>query len=177
MGSNPYPQEPPKKGWATWIIVGVLGCVALPVVVAILGIVAAIAIPSFLRARIAANEAQNLADVRTLISAETTYQSTGGRYGTLECLEAPSSCLKSYSGAKLLDPESARTERGGYRRTFDLSPDGEGFTYLAVPLEADKTGRRAFCGDGTGIVCETSGSQPRTRRGRCEVDSSCTPVR
>jgi type II secretory pathway pseudopilin PulG len=179
MGSSPYPAEPPKKkGGATWIIVGVLGCLGLLVLVAIVGIVAAIAIPSLLKARISANEAQNIGDIRSMISAQVVYQTESGRYGSLECLQAPASCLKSYSGPSLLSPEMAQTEKGGYRRTFELTPDGEGFTYVAVPITPTSTGVRAFCGDGTGVICvSASGARPNTSGGRCQLDATCMPLR
>ena len=50
--------------------------IELLIVVAIIGIIAAIAIPSLLRARVSANEAQTIGDTRTAISAEHTYAST-----------------------------------------------------------------------------------------------------
>ena len=49
--------------------------IELLIVVAIIGIIAAIAIPSLLRARVSANEAQTIGDTRTAISAEHTYAS------------------------------------------------------------------------------------------------------
>jgi type II secretory pathway pseudopilin PulG len=176
MGSSPYPQEPPKKGGKTWIIALVVGCVAIPIGIAVLGIIAAIAIPSFLRARISANESQNIGDIRALISAEVVYQSQSGRFGTPECLHAPSTCIKGYSGAAFVDTAALAMERSGYRRTFELSPDGESFTYVVEPMKAGQTGVRSFCGDSTGIICETKGARPSTSRGRCEVDATCTPL-
>ncbi|HXY38472.1 MAG TPA: prepilin-type N-terminal cleavage/methylation domain-containing protein, partial [Vicinamibacteria bacterium] len=49
--------------------------IELLIVVAIIGIIAAIAIPSLLRARISANEAATIGDTRTVISAQAAYQS------------------------------------------------------------------------------------------------------
>ena len=64
--------------------------IELLIVVAIIGIIAAIAIPSLLRARVTANESATIGDIRTVISAEAAYHaSTGGYYGTPECLGAP----------------------------------------------------------------------------------------
>ena len=55
-----------------------------------LGIVAAIAIPSFLRARVSSNEAAALGDVREVIMAEARYQkANAGYFDRLECLAAP----------------------------------------------------------------------------------------
>ena len=49
--------------------------IELLIVVAIIGIIAAIAIPSLLRARVSANESATIGDIRTVISAEAAYHS------------------------------------------------------------------------------------------------------
>src|SRR6187401_1480318 len=67
--------------------------IELLIVVAIIGIIAAIAIPSLLRARVSANEAAAIGDTRTVISAEAAYQSANsGFYGQLTCMATPSGC-------------------------------------------------------------------------------------
>ena len=64
--------------------------IELLIVVAIIGIIAAIAIPSLLRARVSANESATIGDIRTLISAQAAYHAAnGGFYGPLTCLVAP----------------------------------------------------------------------------------------
>src|SRR6476660_3593705 len=76
--------------------------IELLIVVAIIGIIAAIAIPSLLRARVSANESAPIGDARTLISSEADFQSAApGYYGTLTCLSVPSStgCITGYSSA------------------------------------------------------------------------------
>ena len=52
--------------------------IELLIVVAIIGIIAAIAIPSLLRARVSANESATIGDIRTVISAQAAYQSANG---------------------------------------------------------------------------------------------------
>src|SRR5213083_2640062 len=67
--------------------------IELLIVVAIIGIIAAIAIPSLLRARIAANEAGAIGDSRTVSSAEVAYSSSNaGCFGALACLNVPTGC-------------------------------------------------------------------------------------
>jgi type IV pilus assembly protein PilA len=63
--------------------------IELLIVVAIIGIIAAIAIPNLLASRKAANESSALGTLRTIISAEATYQSTvgNGKYGDLAALD------------------------------------------------------------------------------------------
>src|SRR5436309_13236167 len=65
-----------------------LSLVQLFIVVAIIGIIAAIAIPNLLASRRAANEGSAQQSLRTISSAEATYQSTagGGSYGTMNDL-------------------------------------------------------------------------------------------
>ena len=95
--ANRKPQVYGGQGFA----IGGIAASALSLLVAIplAGIVAAIAIPSLLRARVAANETATLADIRTVITAETRYQAVNRRcFGPLECLAAPATCLPAYSG-------------------------------------------------------------------------------
>ncbi len=65
--------------------------IELLIVVAIIGIIAAIAIPSLLRARVSANESATIGDIRTVISAQAAYQSANGDWydGNLVCLNDP----------------------------------------------------------------------------------------
>src|SRR2546427_8952215 len=78
--------------------------IELLIVVAIIGIIAAIAIPSLLRARISANESATIGDTRTVISAEAAYQSAAsGFYGNLTCLSVPAPCITGYVGPTFLD--------------------------------------------------------------------------
>ena len=64
--------------------------IELLIVVAVIGVLAAIAIPSLLASRRAANEGSAVSSLRILCSAEATYQSTGGggSYGNLASLNA-----------------------------------------------------------------------------------------
>src|SRR5437773_8420562 len=76
--------------------------IELLIVVAIIGIIAAIAIPSLLRARISANESATIGDIRTVVSAEAAFQSSNsGFYGSLSCLNKPSdaACIANYNAA------------------------------------------------------------------------------
>ena len=74
--------------------------IELLIVVAIIGIIAAIAIPSLLRARVSANESATLGDIRPLISAQAAYQSANAGFyeGACSCLTLPSdpACIPSY---------------------------------------------------------------------------------
>jgi prepilin-type N-terminal cleavage/methylation domain-containing protein len=144
--------------------------IELLIVVAIIGIIAAIAIPSLLRARVSANESATVGDIRTVISAEAAYHSAaGGNYGTLACLLVPSGagCIPNYppTGPTFIDSLIASmTSKSGYARTMDESavvPAGLAcYVYHATPLSPGQTGVRGLAGDCSGRVCITLDGTP-----------------
>ena len=94
-------------------------------VVAVAGMVAAIVIPAFVRARVAANESATVGDIHTLMSAQAAYRSANvGFYdGNLDCLVDPDAgfCIPSYptSAPSFLDSMLASLQsKAGYNRTF-----------------------------------------------------------
>jgi prepilin-type N-terminal cleavage/methylation domain-containing protein len=144
--------------------------IELLIVVAIIGIIAAIAIPSLLRARVSANEAAAIGDTRTVISGEAAYQSANsGFYGNLTCLATPSGCIPAYAGPTFLDSSlagSVTNVKQGYSRSWFESPATAGtagltgpvdtFCYASQPAVANKTGVRSFGGDSSGVVGQTN---------------------
>jgi uncharacterized membrane protein YhaH (DUF805 family) len=176
----------------------VLAIVAAVLVVGVFGVglVAAIAIPSLLRARVAANESATIGDIRTVISAQAAYQSANGGYydANLECLASPATgCVPGYpaEGPTFLDPALAsRQAKSGYARRFDpgamIAVDAslssqtsvESWAYVAVPVAPGQTGVRSFCGDSSGRICfRPDGGGIPTEGGQCPVDSGgCTPL-
>ena len=139
--------------------------IELLIVVAIIGIIAAIAIPSLMRARVNANEAAVIGDTRSVLSSEAAYHSANsGFYGNITCLATPSSCITGYSTAAptFLDPSVAGSTtlvKEGYTRSWFESPAASGpgpgsldvYCYQATPTVANKTGVRSFGGDSSGI--------------------------
>jgi len=124
------------------------------------GLVAALAIPSLMRARTSANEAATIGDIRTVISAQAAYEASTQGYGELACLSAPATCVKGYTGPAFLDAELASLkDKNGYKRVFQAGKPGprprsfQTYAYAATPLEAGKAGTRSFCGDSTGRIC------------------------
>ncbi len=84
--------------------------IELLIVVAIIGIIAAIAIPSLLRARVSANEAGTIGDIRSVISAQAAFQSAAnGWYAPINCLNLPAGCILGYptNAPTFLDPSLA----------------------------------------------------------------------
>jgi uncharacterized membrane protein YhaH (DUF805 family)/type II secretory pathway pseudopilin PulG len=154
-------------------VVVVLIVALVLVVPMMIGIVAAIAIPSLLRARVAANEAAAIGNVRTVIAAQAAYQyANQGFYdGRWECLSGPQTCIPDYTGPTFVDAAFLSGPRSGYIHELHggapaaaakgISPSStDAFAVTAYPVEAGKTGVRAFCGDSTGRVCAiASGSR------------------
>ena len=159
------PQEYGGKGLAiAGIVLSALSIVVMPLVI---GIIAAIAIPTLLRARVSANETAAIADVRAMASAEAAYRAAnGGYFDVPQCLADPSGCIPGYVGSSLVDPSLARLEATqGYRRWFHPGPVAlrrsakvsasslTSFTFGLSPLARGQTGVRSFCTDATGRVC------------------------
>jgi type IV pilus assembly protein PilA len=153
--------------------------IELLIVVAIIGIIAAIAIPSLLRARISANESGSIGDSRTVGSAEVAYHSTSlGAYGEISCLATPSSaaCLVNYAPTNptFLDPAIAAgpiINKSGYKRSFTGGPptttpaaNGAGnygsYCYESIPIAIGQTGVRSFGIDGSATICQDMTSAP-----------------
>jgi protein TonB len=146
------------------------------------GMLAAVAIPSLLRARVSANESAAIGDIRMVISAQATFAAIGnGSYGDLTCLAEPKSCIAGYEGPPFLDAFFSATERSGYRRAFHPGPSAgvakhhQSYAYTAVPLSSGQTGVRSFCGDASGLVCfEATGAEIVPQAGACP--QSCLPL-
>jgi prepilin-type N-terminal cleavage/methylation domain-containing protein len=141
--------------------------IELLIVVAIIGVIAAIAVPALLRARVSANESAAIGDTRTVISAEATYHgASSGYYGTITCLSQPSSCLPAYSGPSFLDPvigAPGTIVKQGYQRVWTQTPDASGppgsvesYCYQSLPARPGRTGVRSFGGDSSGSIVQNN---------------------
>jgi type IV pilus assembly protein PilA len=116
--------------------------IELLIVVAIILIIAAIAIPNLLRARIAANESSAVASIRTINTAMISYNSsypTVGFASTLATLggSCTGATLPTSTSACLIDSTLAGGTKSGY--TY-----GSYYAY-ANPLTSNSTGVRSFC--------------------------------
>jgi prepilin-type N-terminal cleavage/methylation domain-containing protein len=158
--------------------------IELLIVVAIIGIIAAIAIPSLLRARVSANESATIGDIRTVISAQAAFQSANGGWyaGIFTCLNNPmagNQCIPNYpaNAPTFLDSAVASlVAKSGYARSFgpgatpaplatNISGTGSvsSYAYVASPVNQGQTGVRGFGGDSSGILCfSTTGAAPAT---------------
>ncbi len=160
-----------RLGQGSGVMVALVAVVVLLLGVASVGIIAAIAIPSLLRARVSANESAAIGDLRTVVSAQAAYASVnGGLPDTFECLAAPARCIPAYpeTGPHFLDATFSTPTRHGYSFRFvpgaaaspEQAPGGKvspssltAFAYIAEPVVAGQTGVRAFCAEASGTVC------------------------
>jgi type IV pilus assembly protein PilA len=150
--------------------------IELLIVVAIILIIAAIAIPNLLRSRIAANESSAVGSVRTITTAQVTYSSTYGTgYTTRAQLGGLAGCTAAPATACLLDPVLTAGTKSGY--VVNTNPNtpaagttanpSTGFESTATPLSAS-TGTRAFCSDQSGVIrYNTTGIDITTAAGSC----------
>lgn len=149
--------------------------IELLIVVAIILIIAAIAIPNLLRARIAANGASAVGSIRTLNTAEITYSvSYGTGFATLASLGGPVSCVAAAATACLIDPVLTAGTKTGYV-VAAVPATGAGtilspfltFEDNATPISVT-TGSRALCSDQSGVIrYNLTGTAIGTAVGNC----------
>jgi prepilin-type N-terminal cleavage/methylation domain-containing protein len=130
--------------------------IELLIVVAIILIIASIAIPNLLRARMSANEASAVGTVRTLNTAQISYNSAYpevGFAGTLNALSGSSCSPPSSTGACLIDSQLASGTKSGYSFTLAASGTPAGsYQVIASPSVPNQTGVRFFCSYSDAVV-------------------------
>lgn len=112
--------------------------IELLIVVAIIGIIAAIAIPNLLQARKTANEASAIGALRTVGSAQVTYQGNNQVYGTLAQLNTANLVDTTISSSSASSPKS-----GYYFTNVQATPDAVSFA-VGATAAASTSGDRKF---------------------------------
>ena len=130
--------------------------IELLIVVAIILIIAAIAIPNLLRSRISANESSAVGSIRTLNTAEVTYSTTYPNVGftcTLAAMGPPTGNPTS-TAAGLVDNVLAAGQKSGYNFALGGCTGTPVVTYTSsgAPVSIGQTGQRAFCSDQSGVI-------------------------
>jgi prepilin-type N-terminal cleavage/methylation domain-containing protein len=144
--------------------------IELLIVVAIILIIAAIAIPNLLRARMAANESSAVQSMRTIFTAEMAYNAAGWTNGGAtigfsaqlpDLGGAGAACsAPTFTAACQLDDfianaTSTASSKSGYYFTYSPVAGGTtnfGFTLNGDPVVRGQTGQRSFFADQTGII-------------------------
>jgi type IV pilus assembly protein PilA len=158
--------------------------IELLIVVAIILIIAAIAIPNLLRSRMAANEASAVGSIRTMNTAAITYNSTygNGYPPSLAAVGTTTGSGVSCTNANLIDSVLTGGTKSGY--TFALNHGAtiltsassscsggygysDGYTVTATPITTGTTGQRGFCSDGSGVIRFNSAGSPAQTSPNC----------
>jgi type IV pilus assembly protein PilA len=146
--------------------------IELLIVVAIILIIAAIAIPNLLRARIAANESSAVSSVRTINTAEVTYQSAYPTWGYADTLAklgpgapgsvcnpgtGPTQALSCLVDSVLSNATAPGTAKSGYYFALGAQQGAGGTLYLlytvgTAPAGYNNTGVRDFCSNEDAVV-------------------------
>lgn len=145
------------QGMATaGLILGYTGAASIPIIL----IVAAIAIPNLLRARMAANESSAVASVRIITTAQITHQ--------VAHPEAGYACaLSDISDTEIGDTILLTGQKNGYRFEIrNCAPDNEDgpntkYRVVAYPLAGNESGVRAFCTDESAVIKQDAGGSPK----------------
>jgi type IV pilus assembly protein PilA len=160
------------------LVLGYLGVAVIPFVL----IVAAIAIPNLLRARMVANEASAVGSLRTINTAARTYASmySNGYPPSLEAMAGPEGASPTCDHAELIGTTLAAGIRSGYVFTYTVRtkdggqrilfrsddaaakgctiPGDAAYTVTADPITRGTTGQRSWFTDQTGVIrCENYG--------------------
>lgn len=151
--------------------------IELLIVVAIILIIAAIAIPNLMRSKMLADEAAAVGDLRAIFTAATTYSATysNGFPPTLAALGPPAGGGNNATceNANLLDSSLAAGRKSGYVFTYTGSnpvpnaaqgcsnPGFNSYTINADPITRGQTGQRSFFLDPSGTIRYNT-SQPAT---------------
>ena len=136
--------------------------IELLIVVAIILIIAAIAIPNFIRARMATNEASAVSSCRTINGAEVAYNSLYRGYSNnLAELGPPGGGLPTASAAGLIDSVLAAGIKSGYSFIYTPGPAVPASGVVNYQLNANPstpgaTGIRYFYSDGSGVIRQST---------------------
>jgi type IV pilus assembly protein PilA len=163
--------------------------IELLIVVAIILIIAAIAIPNLLRSRMAANEASAVGSIRTINTAAISFNSSyGDGFPTLMTQigttvgQAVSCNNAEYLDSVLTAATVAAAAKSGYY--FTLGPGTvvvanppatcgaagsvDGYTVTAQPAQLGTSGQSSFCSDATGVIRkDPTGANPAVAGGLC----------
>jgi type IV pilus assembly protein PilA len=135
--------------------------IELLIVVAIILIIAAIAVPNFIRSKIAANQASAVGSLRSLNTACVSYNTTYGQFPAALTNLGPvaSGGIPSSTSSDLIDMVLAAGAKSGYTFVYTAGTSDQSYTLTATPIAASTSGQNMYYTDQSGVVrVDTSGA-------------------
>ena len=135
--------------------------IELLIVVAIILIIAAIAIPNLMRAKITANQASAVGSLRAINTACIAYSTSYGQFPATLINLGPISGggAASSAAADLIDSVLASGNKSGYLFIYTPGANNQSYSITATPLTAGTTGQNMYYTDPSGVIrVDTSGS-------------------
>ncbi len=131
--------------------------IELLIVVAIILIISAIAVPSYLRSRMQANEASAVGSLRMINTSAVSYSSTYVDVGfptNMADMGGGNPCTASSTSACVLDDSIAQGTKSGYSFIWigDGTTPSVAYSLTATPLNVGGSGQRQFCTDQAGVI-------------------------
>jgi len=128
--------------------------IELLIVVAIILIISAIAIPSFLRAKMAGNEASAVGSMRTLNTACVAYSTSFGQYpqSLTDLGPTASGGTATSTSADLIDSALAAGVKSGYTFTFTPGASNQSYAITATPIVVGQSGQRMLFTDQSNVI-------------------------
>jgi prepilin-type N-terminal cleavage/methylation domain-containing protein len=143
--------------------------IELLIVVAIIGIIAAIAVPGLMRARMSGNEASAIGSLRAINSSEATYASSCAAGNYAQTLEDLSKAPTAGAGEGFISQDLSATDvvKSGYKVNLAVGTGnvtdtaatcnaatavGSAYYSKATPLTVGGTGQRAFASNQSGTI-------------------------
>ena len=151
--------------------------IELLIVVAIIGVIAAIAVPGLLRARMSGNEASAIGSMRAINSAEAAYSSSGGGGFAIDLAVLKLPCGSGTEGFISPDLGSNGVVKAGYRVSLEAATGGapvstdcngtatqSAYFATAVPVTVGSSGQRGFATTPSGTIffTPTGAAPPQT---------------
>jgi len=133
--------------------------IELLIVIAIILVILAVAVPKLGSAKMNANEMVVIREIQTIHQAQTQYMSQFGRFATtLNELGPPTSGGPSPQASDLIPTSLASGEKDGY--LFNMTATPQGYTVNVNPKVYNSTGRRTFFSDQSMAIHQNWTAEP-----------------
>jgi type IV pilus assembly protein PilA len=154
--------------------------IELLIVVVIIGIIAAIAIPNLLASRRSANEGSAISSVRTIHGAEVTFMSTNGRFAN-EMFELGSaklldSSLSTAAGDGIITKSGYKFWNYRIAATASNPEEFETYVYPTTTTGVTATGVNSYYTNEIGVIYKLDGTSPTGNSATVRVPTNGTPL-